>query len=74
MCPNCDFLKICHILVDVDAALDKNLDDMASGLARLKGKRFAAIFPRKAWRVESRGMLFSFTLKPRTIPLIDQAL
>jgi hypothetical protein len=24
-------------LVDVDAALDKNLDDMASGLARLKG-------------------------------------
>ncbi len=39
---------MCHILVDVDAALDKNLDDMASGLARLKGKRFTALFPRKA--------------------------
>ena len=25
------------VVVDVDAALDKNLDDMASGLARLKG-------------------------------------
>jgi len=31
-------IHVFDILVDVDAALDKNLDDMASGLARLKGK------------------------------------
>ena len=42
------FLLICWpyspglFSVDVDAALDKNLDDMASGLARLKGRAYVA--------------------------------